>query len=957
MRLALLVSAAVAAVSFGGCGHAPAPPAPDQALAARFVQLALAFAPNEGQIDGRARFIARGSGATVFVGDDFVVLGGRHGALRIRPAGANPSAPPVARGRLAGRANYLLGADPARWRSGLPTFSEVVIPGIYPGVDWVCHGAGARFEYDFVIAPGADPSCLAVEFDGATSLALDGRGDLVVTTRTGAVVQRRPVCHQATPDGRREVDGRYVIESGSRVAFELGAYDRSRTLVVDPVVDYGTYLGGASGRDTIRALARDSGGNLFVAGDTNASDFPTAAAFDASYNGAGGYAEGDGFVAKLDATGTAVLFSTFVGGTSDDGFYSVAIDPDGNVVAAGQTNSGDYPTTPGALARNLNGAIDACLSKLSPDGSALLASTYFGSGSNDYVDDLEIDGTGAIFATGELGPGIATTPGAVQPASAGSTDAYLAKLTGDLAGLTFVTYLGGSGGDRGIAIELAPGGDVLLAGYASSVDFPLSNASQSGYGGGIVDGFVARFNPTGTALVFSTYLGGTGTDVATTLLVGTAGEVVVAGNTSSPGLGTLGALQPDNAGGEDAFVARYSAAGALAAFTYLGGTGDDFAASMVRDGSGRTWIAGTTSSGDFPVLHAEQPRNKGGADAFVARMDAAAGALEYASYAGGTGDDDVIGLILSDGDVPYVAGSTTSDDLASSASAPQREYAGAGDGFLATPHPDTVDSFFLPRKIAVKSNPDPSKTKLTAQGYLDTGSQPVDLTAAAQLTIGSLVVDIPALAASPDGKTFTYVSGGLSFRVVKNPFGSSRAKFYLARTGDLAGAVSSSGPVPLRLRNGLFDAGCTVQLTNGGFRIFRTRGSLVAPNLFIVRASAALVGPGKDSLNLFVGLATAGATPDQASDVTVTFGSALQANIPAAAFQRKGDQYVFKGDVNGVTSVVLDYAKEVVSISGRGMDLGAFAEGPNPLTIVVGVGTDVRGVSVTASRIKKALKY
>lgn len=281
----------------------------------------------------------------------------------------------------------------------------------------------------------------------------------------------------------------------------------------------------------------------------------------------------------------------------------------------------------------------------------------------------------------------------------------------------------------------------------------------------------------------------------------------------------------------------------------------------------------------------------------------------------------------------------------------------AGEVLRITPKVVETDSFFLPRKIAVKTNADPARTTFVAQGFLDTGSKATDLTAAAQLTIGSLVTDIPSLTASPDGKVFTHSAPGLFFQIVKNPFGSSRAKFKLKRTGDLGGAVPSDGEVDFRFSNAVVDARCRVALTAGQFRIGKKRGALVAPNLFVVRSRASVPGGGKDKLTVIVGLATGGTTPSEASDVRIAYGPALDVTVPAAFFVRKGDSYVFTGNLNGITKVTLDYLRETITVSGKDLDLGAFAQGTNPLTILVGLLADSRAVSVQVARKGNTVKY
>lgn len=279
-------------------------------------------------------------------------------------------------------------------------------------------------------------------------------------------------------------------------------------------------------------------------------------------------------------------------------------------------------------------------------------------------------------------------------------------------------------------------------------------------------------------------------------------------------------------------------------------------------------------------------------------------------------------------------------------------------GIVVVEAVEIVDSFFLPKTVSNKPNAKkPAKSLLRAGGIFDTGSQEVDLTAAATLSVGTADFQIPSLTASKNGRTFKFAEGGLSLVIVKNPFGSSRAKFRLQFKGDLGAAVPTDGNVQLRFRNAVVDGVCEVQLQQGGFRLGRKRGALSQPNVFVVRSHAFVKGAGKDSLAIIVGLATGGVTPDAAPEVRVQYGSILSATIPAGAFTRKGDTYSFKGDVNGITAVKLDYLREQITIVGKKLDLGALPPGQSALTIIVGVGDEDRGVAVRVSRKGGLLKY
>lgn len=267
-----------------------------------------------------------------------------------------------------------------------------------------------------------------------------------------------------------------------------------------------------------------------------------------------------------------------------------------------------------------------------------------------------------------------------------------------------------------------------------------------------------------------------------------------------------------------------------------------------------------------------------------------------------------------------------------------------------------IESFFLPKKVTAKFNAAaPGKSTLVAIGILDTGPNAPDLASAASIDVGGVHVDVPGLVSSKKG--FTYDAQGLSLVVKPNPYGSSRAKFNLKYTGDLTGKVAANGPLVFQFANAAADGGCQVALAGGAFGLGRVRGALIEPNLFVVRARAELKGPGKDALSMIVGLATGGTTPAQAADLTVGFGDALSATIPSASFRRKGDVDTFTGDVGGVTKVVVDYARELIAVTGKGLTLGTFAEGGNSVLLSVGLGNDARAVRVRMGRIGGTMKY
>jgi hypothetical protein len=315
-------------------------------------------------------------------------------------------------------------------------------------------------------------------------------------------------------------------------------------------------------------------------------------------------------------------------------------------------------------------------------------------------------------------------------------------------------------------------------------------------------------------------------------------------------------------------------------------------------------------------------------------------------------------VVLDATGAPLLAGYSSSLDLPAGDDALQPSFAGGNnDGFLSTePAPPAITSFFLPKKVTAKVDAkDVSKSTLVAGGIFDTGPDVPDFASATTLDVGGLHFDIPGLTAA--GKGFAFTGNGVSFVLAPNPYGSSRAKFKLKFTGDLTGRVSLDGPLVLRFANAITDGGGTVELGRGVFGLGKVRGALVEPNLFVVRAHATLKGAGKDALTVIVGLATGGQVPPGAADLTVGFADRLSQTIPAASFVRKGTTDQFSGNAGGITKVVVDYSREQISITGKGLDLGAFAQGGNPVLITVGLGGDLRAVEVRMGRIGNLMKY
>ncbi|MBX3276294.1 MAG: SBBP repeat-containing protein, partial [Sandaracinaceae bacterium] len=629
---------------------AEAQPAAEGEARRRFGQLPMRYERNDGQHDARAHYVARQGALTLFATDEGPVLSLRvpeapqageapDGALgpvrpglgaeadgpaerrepppsrlvglRIALEGARAGAPIEAGEPLVTRSNYFLGDDPSAWRTDIPNYGSLRYRELAPGVDLVLRGSlEGRIEYDFVVAPGTSPE-LSVRFEGAERVTLGEGGTLEVHAGGAVLEQPPPVLYQEVGGRRVPVEGGYRVVGLDRVRFEVGEYDRSLPLVIDPVLVYGTYLGG-SGFDRGWGIAVDGAGAAYVTGYTTSTDFPTLSPAQGALAGGG-----DAFVAKLNATGTGLVYATYLGGGSNtEEALGIAVDGAGAAYVTGYTFSTNFPTLSPAQAANAGGG-DAFVTKLSAAG-ALAYSTYLGGSGTDYGYGIAVDGAGAAYVTGYTTSTNFPTLSPAQAANAGGADAFVTKLSAAGA-LAYSTYLGGSNTDVGRGIAVDGAGAAYVTGETFSSNFPtLSPAQAANAGGG--DAFVTKLSAAG-ALAYSTYLGGSSSDYGWGIAVDGAGAAYVTGYTGSSNFPTLSPAQAANAGGWDAFVTKLSAAGALAYSTYLGGSGSDFGRGIAVDGAGAAYVTGETSSIDFPATAgAFRTTTAGGGDAFVAKL-------------------------------------------------------------------------------------------------------------------------------------------------------------------------------------------------------------------------------------------------------------------------------------------------------------------------------------------------
>jgi hypothetical protein len=681
----------------------------------------LAFEANQGQTDSSVKFLSRGVGYSLFFTTDEAVVvlrrptldvSGRtaesptpnaipdaqsFAVMRMRFAGANPAPRIAGSQQLPGKMNYLIGNDPKQWRTNIPTYAQVRYQEVYPGVSVVYYGTQGRLEYDLLIDPGVDPKVIELDCEGANKVKIDGQGNLRVLIAGGEVLLGKPRIYQMTPGSpgqRKSIAGGYAPKAGGHVAFQVGDYDRNQPLIVDPVLNYSTYLGG-NGYDAGTAIAVDASGNAYVTGFTRSANFAaTAGSFQTSC-GTTGTCNGyfwDAFVTKLTANGQ-VVYSSFLGGSGNDIGKAIAVDASGSAYVAGQTFSSDFPTTAGAFKTTYGGAGDAFVAKVSPGGTSLQYSTYLGGSGIDNAEGVTVDSTGNAYVTGQTYSTDFPTAAPIQAVNGGNqdSDAFVTEINSSGSALVYSTYLGGSSMDWGNAITVDSSGNAYVVGFTRSTDFPLAGSLQSTCGGcpGSADAFVAELAPNGGVLLHSSYLGGSGDDHGTGITIDSDSNIYVTGLTYSTDFPiTSGAYQTSLTNGKSAaFVTKIAPDFSSLTFsTYVQGNSLSYGKSIAVD-TGNIFVAGQTFSPTFPVLSPVQsacaPSNCFYGTGFITELNAAGSGVVFSTYLGGSHGDDIAGIALDPSANIQVTGQAASTDFPM-ANAIQATFGGSfGDAFVA----------------------------------------------------------------------------------------------------------------------------------------------------------------------------------------------------------------------------------------------------------------------------------
>jgi len=766
-----------------------------------YAGLPMAFEKNEGQADPSVRYTAWGLGYQLYLTPTQAVWcfqkplrrSGSKAAkknaaskpeyLWMKLKGANPRCEAEGLEALPGRSNFLAGGDPSRWRTNLSQYSRVKFREVYPHIDLVYYGANGKLEYDFIVNPGGNPKDIKIKFVGMKSLELD-KGDLAIRLKDERLGFKAPVLYQRGWTGKRDIGGRFVQGGAGEVGFEVEGYDPSRPLVIDPTftLAYSTYIGSPTlymHNEPTSFYVDPNGYTYFVEPGPSAFPFPTTpGAYQSSAKGTINV-----IIVKLNQTGSALVYATYLGGTFEDQGFAITADAGGNAYLTGFVLSSDFPTTAGAYKTGSPAGTDAFVTKLNPGGTALVYSTLIGGSNQDRGMGIAVDNTGNAYVGGfTQSTDFPTTAGAfmtVKPG--GSQSLFVTKLNTTGTALVYSTYLGGSGTDQLYALAIDGSGNAYLTGNTTSTDFPTTAGAYRTTAIGTSDVFVTKLNPTGTGLVYSTYLGGSQTDQGQAIAVDASGNAYVTGYTASADFPTTpGVLGLNLTGSENCFVTKLDAAGSNLVFsTYLGGKSVDIGYGIAVDGSGQVYVGGLTASSDFPTTPGALKTTFVGSTTFFSLLNPTGTSLAYSTFWGGTGgEDDGAWIGLDSSGAVYLGGSTYASDYPTTAGAYQTTHSADNEDLFAaklvmgntytptvtatnSPTPSPTLTFTVTSTPSSTSTSTPTPTGNATDTPTPTGSWTDTPTFTPTLTFTPTITDTPTLTGTftPTGSyTMTFTS-------------------------------------------------------------------------------------------------------------------------------------------------------------------------------------------------------
>jgi hypothetical protein len=596
--------------------------------------------------------------------------------------GANLDVEVIGEDRLSYNCNYFYGSDQSRWYTDVPNYSVITYRNIWPGIDLRYHGNNLSLKYDFMVNPGADISLIRIRYEGVDNLSISNAGDLQAQTKFGLVSEFIPQIYQIIDGNKISISGQYSLIAPGVFGFAIGEYNSAYPVCIDPELVYSTYLGGtnvdngfavaidASGNayvtgqtysynfpevnsyqsyyngtdifvsklsgtgnsllystylggvydDVGYSIAVDSIGNAYVAGTTQSTNFPTVNAFDSSFNGGS-----DAIVAKLAPAGNSLLYSTYIGGTGTDYCRSMAINNTGNAIVTGFTLSHDFPMASAYIDSFMGGSTDAFISKLSAAGNSLEFSTYFGGNGSDYGFGIGYDNSGNSYISGTTGSLNLPLVDAYQDTLNGYFDVFIASFNPDGNNLRYSTYLGGTQSEQSMAMDVDNAGNVYIAGFTASTDFPLANAFDPTYNSDYEDAFVSKLS-WGNSIIYSTYLGGYYEDQAWGISVDGSGCAYATGYTYATDFPVANPFDSAANGNADIFVTKFNPSGvSLGYSTYLGALGNEYGRGIAVDNMGNATIVGYSTSSGYPKVNAYDSTFNGSDDVVVSRFAAASG--------------------------------------------------------------------------------------------------------------------------------------------------------------------------------------------------------------------------------------------------------------------------------------------------------------------------------------------
>ena len=691
-----------------------------------FLDLSISFEENHGQVDPRIKFISRGGTYTLLLTQEETMLVVHDNAdlseqktvleyAHMKLLNANTHAELTGGGRAAGEINYLIGRYKEHWRTNIPSYSEIRAEEIYPGIDLRYHGDQRQLEYDFIISPGASPDAIKLEFTGLDDLTIDDEGNLLLTTSGGVIKQRKPIIYQDINGKRIRIETGYRLSHDQskklfQVGFEVAAYDQQHPLIIDPIMEFASYIGG-EGDDQGLAMTLDDQGYIYIAGATNSLTLPEGFQPINTLIGIQ-----DSFITKISPDGQSIIYTTYLGGSGyriphhrgekypkwdendDDTPWweveqrdhdqkqanydkeqanGIAVTKMEEVLITGITNSNtDFPLVQPIQSQYGGGTVDSYVAKLSEDGSEILFSTYLGGADTDTGIAVALDSSENIIIAGNSNSKDFPTMKAIQNKSQGGQEIVITQLSADGQLIQYSTYLGGRDEDTVKAMILDSKGNLVLTGYTRSWDFPITfDAYQSRLGGvkrgfnqgnGTYDAILTRLQADGQSLIYSTYLGGTGFDMGTSIASDGQDKLWLAGNTtSSRDFPVTGAVFQSRYGGglSNGFVARFDMeTDKLEASGYLGDSSFVGMGGIAHGSDESLWIAINTRQQSISKYRIRNPLPGEKRDILVTKVNADLSLILTSITLGGQGDDLVHATASDQINGIYIAGTTRSQE-------------------------------------------------------------------------------------------------------------------------------------------------------------------------------------------------------------------------------------------------------------------------------------------------------